>query len=216
MLLEEQSEEFKQFFLLAFTKELIRSTLGDSIKELQIEEKIEKEVIKEKAKKLIKENKQPLKLSPVKQLQAITQQQFKPLPKPFAVKRVAPRRLVIPQARFPQRLKYIKPTVTNVQIQLGKLDQFINDPGVQVIECNGPDEPIVIKTPGEKKTQVTLTKEEIDDVIQKFSDASKIPINEGIFRVAVGRLLLSAIISGVIGSKFIIKKMRAIPKLITR
>ena len=58
-----------------------------------------------------------------------------------------------------------------------------------------------------------VTKEEIDEVIQKFSEASRIPIQEGIFRVAVGKLLLSAIISGVIGSKFIIKKLRAMPQL---
>lgn len=217
MIFEEQSEEFKQFFLLAFTRELILNTLGeDSIKELKFEEEIKKETVKERAKEIIKEHNKPLKLSPVQQLQNITEQKFKPLPKPFAVKKVAPRRLVIPQARFPQRLQYIKPTATDVEMSVGTIDQFINDPGVQMIECNGPGEPIVIKTPVEKTTNVTLTKEEIDDIIKKFSEASRIPISEGIFRVAVGRLLFSAIISGVVGSKFIIKKMRVMPKLIAR
>ncbi len=216
MQLEEQSEEFKQFFLLAFTKELIINSIADEFKKLEVEEVVEKEVIKKKAKEIIKEHEKPLKMSPVRKLEAMTN--FKPLPKPFQVKRVAPRRLVIPQARFPQRLQYIKPaaSIAPVQIALGKLDQFVKDPGVQVIECNGPDTAIVVKTPTEKPTNVTLTKEEIDEVIQKFSETAKIPIQEGIFRVAIGNLLLSAIISGVIGTKFIIKKLRAPPQLMQR
>lgn len=216
MELENQSEEFKHIFILTFTKELIINSIADEFKRLKVQEKIEKEILKEKTKKIIKEYEKPLSLSPEKQLKAMTQ--FKPLPKPFIINKAAPRRLIIPQARFPQRLQYIKPTVSTMpfQIDLGKLDPFIKDPGVQIIECNGPDEKIIVKTPAEKPTNVTLTKEEIDEVIQKFSEVSKIPIQEGIFRVAVGNLLLSAIISGVIGSKFIIKKLRAMPQLMPR
>lgn len=216
MELENQSEEFKHIFILTFTKELIINSIADEFKRLKVQEKIEKEILKEKTKKIIKEYEKPLSLSPEKQLKAMTQ--FKPLPKPFIINKAAPRRLIIPQARFPQRLQYIKPTVSTMpfQIDLGKLDPFIKDPGVQIIECNGPDEKIIVKTPAEKPTNVTLTKEEIDKVIQKFSEVSKIPIQEGIFRVAVGNLLLSAIISGVIGSKFIIKKLRAMPQLMPR
>jgi len=216
MLLEDKSEEFKQFFLLAFTKELIINSIADEFKRLEVQEKIEKEILKKRTKEIIKEHDQALKLSPEKQLKAMTQ--FKPLPKPFKIKKVAPRKLIIPQTKFPQRLQYIQPTasIAPVKIDLGKLDPFIKDPGVQIIECDGPDVKIILKTPAEKPTNVTLTKEEIDQVIKKFSEISKIPIQEGIFRVAVGNLLLSAIISGVIGSKFIIKKMRALPQLMPR
>jgi hypothetical protein len=65
---------------------------------------------------------------------------------------------------------------------------------------------VVTGTMGTKPTDIILSKEDIDRVINKFSEVSKIPATEGIFRVIVGNLILSAIISGVIGSKFVIKK----------
>ena len=64
---------------------------------------------------------------------------------------------------------------------------------------------------GRKKTGTVLSKEEIDEVIKTFSEAAKIPISEGIFKVVFGKLILSAILSDVIGSKFIIKKMSGPP-----
>ena len=64
---------------------------------------------------------------------------------------------------------------------------------------------------GTKKTNIILSREEVDQIIKKFSETTKIPIQEGIFKVVVGKLILSAIISEVIGSKFIIKKMMYAP-----
>ena len=60
---------------------------------------------------------------------------------------------------------------------------------------------------GRKNTSLILSKEEIDDIIQKFSEISRIPLHEGFFRVAVGKLLITAVISGIIDSTFIIKKI---------
>ena len=206
MQLQEKSEEFKEFFLLAFTRELILNYLQEDVTKLKIEQEAKKEIVKEKAKEAVKEFERPLKLSPVKQLKTITEPTFKPLPRPFAIR--PKRRLVIPRPNLPSRLQYIKPIPGPGQLDLGKLNPLIQDPSVQEIECNGPDENIVIKTPTEKTTEVKLTKEEIDEIITAFSQAARIPISEGVFRAAVGRLLLSGIISEVVGSKFIIKRIR--------
>ena len=65
---------------------------------------------------------------------------------------------------------------------------------------------------GTKPTNLLLKKEEIDEIIKKFSEATKIPQNEGIFKAVVGKLILSAIISETIGSKFVIRKMMYGPK----
>jgi len=65
----------------------------------------------------------------------------------------------------------------------------------------------ILRKMGIKKTNIRLSKGEIDQTIEKFSQAKKIPIHEGILKIAAGRLVLSAIISDVIDSKFIIKKM---------
>ena len=202
MQLQEKSEEFKEFFLLAFTRELITNYLQEDVNKLKIEEQAKKELVKERAKEVVKEFERPLKLSPTKQLKAMTE--FKPLPMPFRPKR----RLVIPRPNLPTRLQYIKPIPTPKQLELGKLNPLIQDPSVQAIECNGPDENIIIQAPRERTTNIKLSKEEIDEIINTFSKASRIPISEGIFRAAVGGFLLYGIISEVVGSKFIIKRIR--------
>lgn len=119
------------------------------------------------------------------------------------------RRLFIPEPKLPPQLAYLKPTPSfNVELDLGPLNQFLKDPSVRSIECNGPDTGIVVKTQNQEKvTEVMLNQEEISQVINIFSTQTKIPIEEGTFRVALGNLAFSAIISDIVGSKFIIKKL---------
>jgi len=205
-MLDIKSEKLQQFFLLAFTRELIKNSIPEGLVKLEVQEEVEKESVKEKVKDIIKESRtKPLA---IKRLETITKQAFKPLPKPFVAQR-PPRRLSIPSPRLPQRLQYLKPIPSGIEINLGKIDQFAKDPAVKIIECNGPNENIIVRVPQERQTAVVLTKEEIDEIIRAFAEGSKIPAEEGVFRVAVGRLLLSAIISDVVGTKFIIKKIIA-------
>ena len=100
-----------------------------------------------------------------------------------------------------------KPIPTNKEIDLGTLNTLVKDFAVKIIECDGPETNILVRgNMGTKTTKIILTKEEINNLIQKFSKTAKIPAYGGIFRVVVGRLILLAIISEVVGSKFIIKK----------
>jgi hypothetical protein len=109
---------------------------------------------------------------------------------------------------LPEHIQYLRPNPTNKDIDLSKLNPLINDPMVNAIECYGPDENVVVKgRMGIKKTPIVLTKEEINDTIDRFSKETKIPVQEGVFKVVAGRLILLAIISEVVGSKFVIKKM---------
>ncbi|MCK5150073.1 hypothetical protein KAJ87_04070 [Candidatus Pacearchaeota archaeon] len=207
------TEEFKKKFLLKFTKELIKNSVPKEIFELQ--KVIKKEVqeqrkeIKEEKKKIkeiIHKNKEPLSI--LKEDISLNKKQFKPLPinKPMI--------LTIPEPRLPPEFQYLKPIPTGREIDLGKLNPLVQDPAVRIIECNTPDESIIVTgNMGRKTTRIILTKEEINEVIKKFSKTSKIPVYEGIFRVVVGRLILLAIISEVVGSKFIIKKMMFSPNM---
>lgn len=96
----------------------------------------------------------------------------------------------------------------NKEIDLGKINPLIRDFMVKTIECYGAGENLVVQgNMGTKKTGIILTKEEIEDIIQRFSKETKIPAQEGIFKVVAGRLIFLAIISSIVGSKFIIKKM---------
>jgi len=119
--------------------------------------------------------------------------------------------LFIPEPTLPKHLEYLKPTATtqteNVEIDLGKLNPLLKDSAVKIIE-GSPDERVrVMGTMGTRVTDIFLSKEDIESIINKFSEVSKIPTVEGIYRVVVGNLNLSAIISEVIGSRFVIKKI---------
>ena len=130
-----------------------------------------------------------------------------PRARPMMTAMKRPMVLRIPEPRLPANLQYLKPTPHQIEIDLGKLNPFIQDPTVRKIDCNGPGEYITVMVPTPMHTSIILSKEEIDDVINTFEKKSKIPATEGIYNVVVGRLMFSAIISDVIGSKFSIKKM---------
>lgn len=109
---------------------------------------------------------------------------------------------------LPATVQYIKPIPNRREIDLGKLNPLIKDPLVKVIECNGSNEKIIVMgIMGRKPTPITLNEEDIEDVIYTFSENSRIPVHEGIFKAVVGNLIISALVSEVIESKFIIRKV---------
>lgn len=111
---------------------------------------------------------------------------------------------------LPQNLQYLQPTrVVGIKyLDIGKLNPYINDPNVQSIESEGPNEKVYVNgSMGRKPTNVSLTKEEIDSIIDSFSKSAKIPKIEGLFKVVTNNLMLSAMISDEIGSRFVIKKI---------
>ena len=120
-------------------------------------------------------------------------------------------KLIVPEEKLPAHLQYLRPIPSGRDLELGKLNPLIKDPQVVTIECPGPDSDIMVSggTIGTKKTGITLNRDEISDVVDRFSRGAKIPVHEGVFRVVVGRLVFLAIVSEIIGSRFTIKKMIA-------
>lgn len=194
------SDEFKKNFLIKFTKELIKHSSKTEIINLQ-------KIIELKEKRQIEKILVPTQISAKK----VTIPKKGNQPKPQFTKPIAqtvPATLFIPEPKLPSYLEYLKPVpTTNVEIDLLKLNPLIKDPAVRIIEVNPDDKVIVTGAMGTKPTDIVLNKEDIDRVINAFSVTSRIPIGEGIYKVAVGSLILSAIISDVVGSKFIIRKM---------
>ncbi len=251
------SQDFKRFFLLSFTRELIMHSMKEEminfesiINSRKEKKKDEEEVltkpivfftenfkkpeIKEniiRVKNIIEPKPQEVKgetvgepihrvtmeMDEVKSLvQEATEKQaelantpavINPPPKQIAKPGVR-YPLFIPEPKLPSHLEYLKPVASpSVDIDLFKLNPLIKDPAVRVIEVSQGERVIVSGTMGTKPTEIRLSKEEINQVINQFSEVSKIPVNEGIYRIIVGDLILSAIISETIDSKFIIKKM---------
>ncbi len=207
---------FKEFFLVIFTSELIKHSQKGEILELKKIIKEEKKETKDKVKGQLKEKK------PKKEFKELETKLKKSLELPEPAQKQAQRKLPqtpqqpqrkpilrIPTPRLPQTFQYLRPTPTSKEIDIGKLNPLIKDPLVNLIECDGPEEPVVVQgAMGRKPTNIFLNKDEIDNIIKKFSEKSKIPIHTGTYRVVAGRLILTAIISDVLGSKFVIKKMR--------
>jgi|SRR3989344_9203369 len=238
------SEEFKKYFLLKFTEQLIRNSGAKEIFELksvlkkqeQIREEQAKERVREVIKKierkergdeffekLIEKDKKAAELTlSVESIPSITkiQSQTKEIqspnlhiiqkPKVLNVFQTAPAYgvLKIPDIRLPPRLQYLRPYPTDIHIDLGKLNPLINDYSVISIECYGPSENIIVTGKmGRKKTNIILSKEDIGEIINKFSTTAKIPVQEGVFKVVVGTLIISAVIADIINTRFIIRKM---------
>ena len=192
-MLKQTSKDFRKYFILEFTKQLVRHSNSAIFSKLREQVKEEEREEKEYIKKEIKKFKQPLQ-NPVFQ---------KPRSRPL------PRALVIPRPKLPEHLRYLQPTSTKLQIDLGKLNPLIQDKSVKAIECRGPNEKIIAHTPSPRPTSIFLTKEEIESILQTFSEKSKIPTTTGLYRVVFGDLNLSAVISENLGSKFIIKKIQS-------
>jgi len=221
-MLNQKSSEFNEYFLLSFTEEILKNLIKTSTK---FPVQFIKNPQENRFYNPIKTNqKQPLKkiqfqTSPVGQLQKseFQKSQFKKSTKPifkkikplFKRKPIQRGNLNIPEPRLPEHLQYIRPIPEEALIELGKIIPLIKDPAIRIIECDGPDEKIIVKGAiGVKPTAIILREDEIKEIIEEFSKKSKIPVHDGIYRVAVGRLVLSAIVSTVIPPKFIIEKMK--------
>lgn len=216
-MLKQTSKEFRKLFLLKFTKQLIDAYAPEDIAKLEkILKKEDKEgtVIQKESKELVKS----IIHEKEKELRFLEEKKTSLKRKPDLKRSLDSLRrrrpvLRIPETRLPQTFQYLKPTPTNTEINLGRLNAFVQDPLVKVIECNGPDENIIVHgSMGTKPTNIILKKEEIDEIIKRFAEAAKIPQDQGIFKAVFGKLILSAIISETVGSKFVIRKMMYAPR----
>jgi hypothetical protein len=218
-MLKEFPEDFKRFFFLEFTRQLIENSTEKSIYELEHlikdKEKEERKEIIEKfktaQKKLreheikVEEEKKDIKKEVKKRIEF----ENKIKKYPSIKKKLKKRFLKIPSTRLPPHLQYLKPEpIEGIEIDIGRLNYLLKDPMIQEIQCDGADENILVKgTFGIKPTKIILKEEEINEIIEEFSNKSKIPIEPGIFKVVMGKIIFTAIISETTSSRFILTKM---------
>ena len=222
-MLNSVSPRTRQFILQEFIIEILKEL--ESQRKEKLDEKIEETLNPSlKTKELEEEIEKPFPKIETKFIQKtrLIQEPKKNIPPP-RIKRFSKTslgNLRIPETRLPSRLQYLKPTPTKAEIDLGDLNPLLKDPAVKIIECDGAGKRIIVKgTMGIKPTAITLEKDEINEVIKKFSETTKIPIQEGIYKVVFGNLIFSSIFSEVISSKFIIRKMsyvQAHPQMMQR
>ncbi len=224
------SNDFRASFFLRLTREIIENTAA--YRELKIKEEAEefvkkeregktpsiigktretiKEIKKEEVKEFVKEKikKDYEKISEMKRIGLLPELKMVSNPVQRPRIRKIPPVLRIPEPALPETVRYLKPTPTSEEINLGKINIMVRDPLVKIMECNGPEENILVTgIMGRKPTPIKLSKGEIEGVVGKFAAAAKIPVNEGLFKAAVGNLVISAVISEVAGIKFVIRKI---------
>ena len=139
-----------------------------------------------------------------------------PLPKSFLkrikkrIRREQAKTLPTNEPQTFQALQLIQPQYLPkpVGFNLGKIEVFLNDFLIQSIECPGPGKNILIKRQNKiSPTRTVISQQEINNIINSFSQEAKIPIIGGILKAAVGNLIISAVVSEFVGSRFIISKL---------
>lgn len=121
---------------------------------------------------------------------------------------ILPPILKIPEPKFPPHLQYLNPIASEWELEIQKINNLIKNQNTRLIECNGEEKPLIVSDPIRRVTNITLNKEEIEKIIKIFSEVARIPTHEGINKIVVGDLVLTAIISQMNSTKFLIKKLR--------
>jgi len=132
--------------------------------------------------------------------------------------RVMPRRQIVapPVQVVSERVVELAPPVVvhsglvDGSDRYGKLTPLLNDSSISTIECLGEDKELMIIRAGQKnKTRISLNRVEIQSFLEEVANEAHIPLMEGIFRASIRGFSISAVISDMIGSKFVIKKSTA-------
>ncbi|MBT4135479.1 hypothetical protein HOD75_03660 [archaeon] len=198
-------------FLRKFTQEIILT--------LSKKHKTKKRVEIEKLKQKFLEPLEP----PEKTFEKIAQTQIlkqphypiiktKPIDRPPAQLK---KRFIPKTSRVPSHIKSltrpVKPQTIKIQQNLPpieKIKQLLKDKTIQSLECPGPGKNILVKRYNKiNATRLILSQEDISKIINNFSEQSNIPVVGGILKAAVDDLIISAVTSEFIGSKFIINKI---------
>lgn len=93
------------------------------------------------------------------------------------------------------------------QGEYGKVTPLLKEDSITVIECNGAGKELSIIRANQKiNTKISLNGEEIKQILDNVSKKANIPLIEGVFKAKVDNFELNAVISEVIGTRFIIRK----------
>jgi len=217
--------EYRSVFLKEFTKELIlnidkidlRKEKTENIENFnEVSERIRKKILEqiEKEYEYSQMRNQTIEgFNP-----PMPKEIIKPLPTINLAKRgnfaasIKPQIIEFPKKSAPQNQPIPQPQPS---IRFSSVDEIIeaikrlfNDSRVVLVECPGTDQFLLVRTTSRVMlTRIKLTEAEIQGVVDKFSKNTKIPIINGLLNATEDNLNMSAIISDIAGSRFLIKKV---------
>ena len=128
------------------------------------------------------------------------------------LQRQQPRKQLSSAARTPQTLLQVD---INQLPTAEKLNFLIKDPAVTEIECVGAYQQLLVKKGGSiQKTHVKLSIEEIYQLIAEFSQKTRIPVLDGTIKAALNNLIITAVLSEMLGPRFILQKKNPFQQLV--
>lgn len=209
----EQPQKLREDFLMLFVRSLIEhSYKPGQKKDFPINELQRIQQIQKSQEKL--SEKMPINLpQPIPQLSMQSMPpQLPQMPRPLNYQQASatPFSAMQPPKIAPQ------PTPSSGKsgsVNLGKVTSLLRDPSVFSVECPGPTKNVLVNRAGSiQTTPLTLTKEEINSIMENVSEKTRIPLMSGIFKAAYQDIIITAVVSDFVGTRFIIQKMMPFQK----
>ncbi len=217
-MIETSTKETRGYFLLQFTKQLIKSNkniniylLDEILKQRLPHQRKQVYMTKETIQEKLEQRKKPLE-NPKETSILIQDLRNIPLSKKntLPILNNQKKKLTMPASRIPENL-IPRPNKDLDQVNFGKLQMLLNDSNVREIEVEAPNQKTIVNgIMGRKNTNIILTQSEIETLTNNLSLFSKIPISEGITKIAISNLTIT-IIKSEKDIHFIIRKNSQTP-----
>ena len=121
-----------------------------------------------------------------------------------------------PRQQQPQKKETTVPTLAQGLPSTLKISALLKDPIITEIECRGADQPLMIKRGNAlQSTKISLSEQEIQAILTECSQKTNIPIIEGTFKAAMDTIIITAVVSEILGARFIIKKRNPFQQLVS-
>ena len=86
-----------------------------------------------------------------------------------------------------------------------KIQTLVKNKDIQIIECPGPDKPILIHEKGSlAKISLSMSEEEIINLLKTIAQENAVPFAHGVMKIKSQNYSLTAVVSEFAGSRFII------------
>lgn len=86
-----------------------------------------------------------------------------------------------------------------------QLKTILEDSSINAIECQGPNKPLVLRRQGATVlSSITLSETEIQKQINQWAGNTNSPITNGVLRADNENLTITAVVSDLIGSRFMV------------
>lgn len=124
-------------------------------------------------------------------------------------------KLIIPQIPAKSIVQAV-PVMPNVPATptipvLDRITKIFMDPSVQVLNCPGSDKKILIARMGlVQATQISFSEQEIKELMAELSTRTRIPFKSGLVKLIYQNLIITAVISEFVGTKFVVERRQQV------